>query len=79
MADITERLRENQPGLFYVDNSCVDCDQCRTHAPDFFTRNDELGSTVVSRQPVTPDEIELCDEALESCPTESIGREDRDG
>jgi ferredoxin len=76
MADITDRLIENQPGLFYVDSTCIDCDQCRAHAPAFFARNDEIGSSVVSRQPITSDEIALCDEALEGCPTESIGRED---
>ena len=76
MATIDDRLPENTPGRFFVDSSCIDCDQCRSHAPDFFHRNDDIGHSVVYRQPSTPEEVELCQEALEGCPTESIGTED---
>lgn len=76
MADITDRLAENIAGFFYVDSTCIDCDQCRDHAPAFFRRNDQLGSSIVYRQPVTAEEIEICQEALSGCPTESIGREE---
>jgi ferredoxin len=75
MPTLADRLPENLPGMFYVDSSCIDCDQCRDHAPLFFTRNDDLGMSIVHRQPVTEAEIDLCQEALEGCPTESIGRE----
>ena len=73
MATLLDRLNENTPGSFYVDSSCIDCDQCRSNAPAFFSRNDDLGSSIVHRQPVTEDEIELCNEAMTGCPTESIG------
>ena len=76
MASITDRLAENVPGLFYVDGTCIDCDRCRDDSPAFFRRNDDIGSSVVHRQPVTAEEIDLCQEAMMGCPTESIGRED---
>jgi len=74
MAQITERLTQNAAGRYYVDSYCIDCHLCHTTAPDFFRRDEELGLSVVHRQPLTPDEIALADEALEGCPVESIGR-----
>jgi ferredoxin len=75
MAKPTLRLPENAPGSFYVDESCIDCDRCRSDAPAFFHRNDSIGLTVVYRQPASPEEIALAEEALAGCPTDSIGRE----
>ena len=75
MANLNDRLPENVPGRFYVDSSCIDCDICRGNAPLFFTRNDNIGFSVVHRQPTTLEDIALCEEALQGCPTESIGRE----
>ena len=75
MASTTERLTENVIGRYYVDASCIDCDLCRGTAPAFFTRNDEIGFSVVHRQPVTTDEIALAEEAREGCPSESIGND----
>lgn len=73
MATLSERLPQNVPGRFYVDSSCIDCDRCRDDAPDFFRRDAEVGMTVVIRQPETLEEIRQAQEALEGCPTESIG------
>jgi ferredoxin len=73
MASINERLPQNVPGPFYVDATCIDCDKCRGEAPEFFHRDADIGMTVVYRQPKTPEEIRLAQEALEGCPTESIG------
>jgi ferredoxin len=73
MPNIEDRLPQNAPGRFYVDSSCIDCDQCRDHAPAFFRRDDDIGMSIVFRQPVTDAEIQLCIEAMEGCPTESIG------
>jgi ferredoxin len=75
MPNLLDRLARNQPGPFYVDSSCIDCDICRSHAPAFFSRDDETGLSFVHRQPVTPTEIAEADEALSSCPSESIGRD----
>lgn len=73
MANLSDRNADNVPGTFYVDSSCIDCDQCRVTAPDFFGRNADTGLTFVQRQPVTAEEIALVEEAMGACATESIG------
>jgi ferredoxin len=78
MAEKTNRLPQNVPGPYYVDDSCIDCDLCRTTAPDFFRRNDEIGFSVVYRQPVTPEARSVAEEARQGCPTESIGSDGGD-
>lgn len=75
MATTTDRLPQNIVGRYYVDSSCIDCDLCRTTAPAFFRRDDEIGFSIVHRQPVTPEELALAEEAREGCPTESIGND----
>jgi ferredoxin len=75
MATTTVRLAQNILGRYYVDATCIDCDFCRTTAPAFFTRDDEIGQSIVHRQPVTPEELSLAEEAREGCPTESIGND----
>ena len=75
MADKQNRISNNAPGRYYVDDSCIDCDMCRTSASSFFTRDEDLGQSVVLLQPETPDEITLAEEALEACPTQSIGND----
>jgi ferredoxin len=75
MADLNDRLTNNAAGRFYVDSSCIDCDQCRSNAPSFFTRDDETGFSVVFRQPATEEEIAEAQEALDRCPSESIGND----
>lgn len=75
MAEKNEKLRENVSGHYYVDSSCIDCDQCRAAAPKFFHRDDEIGFSVVYRQPVTAEEIKEAEEARLGCPTESIGND----
>ena len=73
MAFVKGRLPDNVPGKYYVDRQCIDCDVCRDTSPENFTRNDENGYSYVYKQPDTPKEIELCNEALEACPVEAIG------
>jgi ferredoxin len=75
MATITDRLPINVAGRFYVDSSCIDCDQCRTEAPEFFGRDADNGTSYVMRQPVTPDEIAEVQAAATNCATASIGDE----
>lgn len=73
MATLSERLPLNATGRYYVDATCIDCDQCRASAPDFFARHEDSGLSFVRRQPVTPDEIALVEEMLSTCATASIG------
>jgi ferredoxin len=75
MAERTQRLAQNVVGPYYVDSSCVDCDLCRNTAPDFFRRDDEIGMSIVYRQPSTPDERALAEGAKTGCPSESIGND----
>ncbi len=75
MADKTEKNPLNVSGSFYNDLSCIDCDLCREIAPSVFTRDDDEGLTYVWKQPVTDDELELAQNALEACPTETIGND----
>jgi ferredoxin len=73
MALLADRLSQNVAGRFYVDSSCIDCDQCRTASPDFFARDAENGTSYVQRQPTTAAEIEEVQQAVANCATGSIG------
>lgn len=73
MANRNEKNLGGAPGAFYVDSTCIDCDQCREAAPTSFRRNDNVGMSIVFQQPVTADEIRRAQDALTDCPTESIG------
>ena len=75
MANRNEKNPGNVPGPFYVDSTCIDCGMCPADAPAFFRRDDELGMSVVYRQPATSEETREAHEALEGCPTESIGND----
>lgn len=75
MADKQNKLEENVAGAFYVDDQCIDCDACRETAPSFFRRNDDKGYSYVFKQPTDEAEKAQCDEALEGCPVEAIGRD----
>lgn len=73
MADIANKYSENVPGKFYVDDQCIDCDLCRETAQANFTRSDDGGYSYVFKQPTTPEEEDLCRQAMEGCPVEAIG------
>lgn len=73
MADPNSKTDRNVAGKYYVDTSCIDCDLCRQTAPSLITRDDESGNSYFFRQPKTPEEIAAAEEAIQSCPTESIG------
>lgn len=74
MAILTDRVPVNVAGKYYVDSTCIDCDQCRAIAPEIFGRTDD-GLSFVKRQPATPDEIASAEEALNACATTSIGND----
>ncbi len=75
MATLTDRLPGNAVGRYYVDSSCIDCDQCRAMAPEFFTRDAETGTSLIVRQPQTPEEIAGIEEVLTACAVSSIGND----
>ena len=75
MADLNRRLPQNVRGQFYVDDCCIYCDLCVEIAPAIFKEINDQGWAVVFHQPSTEAELALAIAALESCPTESIGRD----
>jgi ferredoxin len=76
MPDRNDKVKENvQPGAYYVDSSCIDCDVCRDTAPDNFTRSDENNYSFVYKQPETEEEVLKCEEAVLCCPVEAIGND----
>ncbi len=75
MADKDNKLPENVPGPYYVDDQCIDCDACRETASRFFRRNDDKGYSYVFKQPATAQEVAECEEAREGCPVEAIGKD----
>lgn len=75
MAEIALKWAENEPGKYYVDEECIDCNLCSEIAPDNFRVNEEEGHDFVYQQPLTEDQEELCDEAMEACPVEAIGND----
>jgi glyoxylase-like metal-dependent hydrolase (beta-lactamase superfamily II) len=72
VADFRKKLPGNTSGLFFVDNTCIDCDTCRQLAPENFTE-DESNFAVVYKQPESQIQIRNSTHALLACPTGSIG------
>ena len=70
MANPKKRVRENVPGDFFVDSTCIDCDACRQIAPTVF--GEAAQTSYVKAQPA-PGERRQAIRALLSCPTGSIG------
>ena len=75
MADKNNKVPENVPGPYYVDEDCDDCSLCNDIAEENFGRSEEEGYSFVKKQPENDEEKALCEEALESCPSESIGND----
>lgn len=78
MPDLNAKQPQNVPGRYYVDKNCIDCDVCRDLAEANFTRDDDGGYSYVYKQPETPEEEVLCQEALEVCPVEAIGNDSQE-
>lgn len=73
MAEQALRLKVNVEGPVYVDDSCIDCDLCRSAVPEVFKRDDTLGFSFVFQQPETESLWERVRMAVDDCPSESIG------
>jgi ferredoxin len=72
MADLNDLHPSNVPGRFFVDKSCIACDQCSSTAPAHFGM-DDLRNSFIKRQPVSSQEIAICEAALGDCPVDAIG------
>jgi ferredoxin len=75
MADANLKVSENVPGKWFVDENCIACDSCISIAPDHFQMSEDATHAFVSKQPETPEEEQLCEDAKASCPSESIGND----
>ena len=75
MATLSDRLPTNVAGRYYVDSSCIDCDQCRVLAPEFFGRDDDSAMSFVKKQPETAEELAAVEQASSECATASIGND----
>jgi glyoxylase-like metal-dependent hydrolase (beta-lactamase superfamily II)/ferredoxin len=75
VADPRKSVRENVPGDFFVDTTCIDCDTCRQIAPGVFGETDDYA--FVRSQPTDPDQTHRALQALVCCPTGSIGTRSR--
>ena len=74
MANLQDRLPQNVPGRFYVDNRCLDHAWCQEAcAPANFARDDEHGMWYVCKQPENAEELAQCLRAQAECPVEAIG------
>ncbi|MBY0314455.1 MAG: ferredoxin [Bdellovibrionales bacterium] len=73
MADKNDKYPDNIEGRYFVDRTCIACDACRITAENHFGIDPDDGHAFVSKQPVTPEEEEICKEAMEGCPVEAIG------
>jgi glyoxylase-like metal-dependent hydrolase (beta-lactamase superfamily II)/ferredoxin len=71
VAQLAQRLPDNVPGDFFVDDTCIDCDACRIFAPAVFS--DTRDKSFVYHQPANDAELLAAQKALISCPTSSIG------
>ena len=78
MADKTNKLADQVPGPWYVDDTCTPCHVCLDEAGpqagyDILRYNDDESRVLVVKQPVTPEELDSAQRALEICPTNAIG------
>ncbi len=77
MANERRAYPENVDGEFFVDSRCIDCDNCRSLAPEVFVQRPPAagqdGYSFVARQPETAAEREQAIAALAVCPVACIG------
>jgi ferredoxin len=81
MANPKKKHEKNLAGAFYCTDpdddggeGCIACNVCYSGAPEFFAEDDH-GNAYVKKQPTTAKEIELCQEQIDACPVNSIGKD----
>jgi ferredoxin len=73
MADKTQKVPENVPGKWYVDDTCTPCHVCLDEAPKLLKYTEDESKVFFFKQPVTPEEEQAADAAMAICPTGAIG------
>ncbi|HMF58001.1 MAG TPA: ferredoxin [Pyrinomonadaceae bacterium] len=61
----------NVQGRYYVTEACAACEACQDAAPNIFRLGEEA-LTYIFKQPATPEEEQLCRQALLDCPMGAI-------
>ncbi|MCX7775494.1 MAG: ferredoxin [Rectinemataceae bacterium] len=74
MADKTLRLKGNEPGSWYVDETCIGCGLCAETAPAVFQLSDDNKAVVMS-QPTEPEALAAATQAMSDCPVGAIGND----
>jgi ferredoxin len=73
MADKNNKVPENAPGAWYVDNDlCTPCRVCLDEAPDLLKYNDDESKVFFFKQPENDDEQAHAVAARDICPQAAI-------
>lgn len=77
MADKDNKLPENVPGPWYVDDTCTPCRVCLDIplAENFLKYNDDESYVYFYKQPGAGDETEAAQETMAICPQNAIGED----
>lgn len=75
MADKNNKVPENVPGPYYVDEECIACEVCVDISPSNFKMTDDGTHAYVYKQPENDEEEAASDEAMPSCPVDAIGND----
>ncbi|MCH1912923.1 ferredoxin [Leptospira noguchii] len=73
MADKNDKVKQSAPGKYYIDNSCVPCNDCLEEAPMLLKYTEDESKVYFHRQPATPEEEIAARKAMEICPVEALG------
>lgn len=81
MANVEAKHALNIAGAWYCTDpdddggeGCIACNVCYSGAPEFFAEDDD-GNAYIHKQPDSEEDVELCQEQLDSCPVGSIGND----
>jgi len=78
MADKNNKLPENVPGKWYVDDTCTPCRVCLDEAPSLLKYTENESAVYFFKQPEGDEEETAAQAAMDICPTQAIGN-DGDG
>ena len=56
MADKTQKVPQNVPGKWYVDETCTPCHTCMEEAANLLKYNEDETKVYFFKQPTTPEE-----------------------
>jgi ferredoxin len=73
MANKDAKVSENVSGKYYVDDQCIACGVCEGTAPENFKLNNDGTHAFVAKQPENDVEENQVKDAMNSCPSNSIG------